>query len=87
MLFGTQKVILHPNKPPTLLLLYAITNENIVKSMQVDGLLSASKTSAETSSNNSVRHTLLSLIDLGIYCHFLLGQLSTTCSNSTEVAQ
>ena len=40
------------------LLLYAITNENTVKLMQVDRLPSASKTSsAETRSNNSGRYT------------------------------
>ena len=47
-------VKLHTNKPPTFLLLCAITNEETVKLMQVDWLLSASKTSpAETLSNNS----------------------------------
>ena len=58
--FGTQKVKQHPNKPPTFLLLYAITNEKTVKLMQIDRLLFASKTSpAETRSNNSGRYTLL----------------------------
>ena len=51
---GTQKVKLNPNKPPTFLLLYAITNEKTVKLTQIDRLLSASKTSpSETRSNNS----------------------------------
>ena len=51
---------IHPNKPPTFLLLYAITNEKTGKLMQVDRLLSASKTSpAETCSYNSRRYTLL----------------------------
>ena len=58
--FGTKKVTLHPNKPPTFLILYAITNEKTVKLMQVDRLLFASKTSpAETRSSNSGRYTLL----------------------------
>ena len=63
--FGESKVLvwdtkrtLHSNKPPTFLLLYAITNETTVKFMQLDRLLSASKTSpAETRSNNSGRYT------------------------------
>ena len=59
----TQKVKLHPNKPPPFLLLCAITNEKTVKLMQRDRLLFASKTwPAETSSNNSRRYTLLSHI-------------------------
>ena len=54
------KVKLHRNKPPTFLLLYAITNGKTVKLMQVDRLLSASKTSpAETRYSNSGRYTLL----------------------------
>ena len=54
----TQKVKLHPNKQPTFLLLYAITDEKTIKLMQ--GLLSTSKSSpAEIRSNNSVRYTLL----------------------------
>ena len=58
--FGTQKVTLHSNKPTTFLLLYAITNEKSVKLMQIDRLLSASKTSpAETRSNNSGWYTFL----------------------------
>ena len=60
VLVWTQKVKLHPNKPPTFLLLYAITDEKTVKLMQVDRVLSASKTSpAETCSYNSRRYTLL----------------------------
>ena len=52
--FWTQKLALHPNKPPTFLLLYAITNEKTVKLMQIGRLQSASATSpAETRSNNS----------------------------------
>ena len=58
--FGTQKVKLHPNKPPTFLLLYAITNEKTVKLMQLDRLLFASRIFlAETRSNNSGRYTFL----------------------------
>ena len=45
--FGTQNVKLHPNKPPTFLLLYPITNEKPVKLMQLNRLLSASKTSPQ----------------------------------------
>ena len=57
--FGTHKIKLHANKPPTFLLLYVITNEKTVKLMQPDRLISASKTSpAETRSNNSGRYTL-----------------------------
>ena len=69
-----RKVKLHPNKPPSFLLLCAITNEKTVKLIQLDRLLSASKTSpAETRSNNSrsrprytllkshIRYTLLSI--------------------------
>ena len=41
--FWKQKVKLHPNRQPTFLLLYAITNEKTVKLMQVDRLLSAPK--------------------------------------------
>ena len=41
--FVTQKVKLHPNKPPTFLLLDANTNKKTVKLMQVDRLLSASR--------------------------------------------
>ena len=56
----TPKVTLHPNKAPTFLLLHAITNEKTVKLMQIDRLLSASKTfSAETRSSNSGRYTLI----------------------------
>ena len=63
--FGTQKVTLHRNKPPSFLLLYVITNEKTVKLMQIDRLLPISKTSpAETRSNNSGRYNL-SLIYLG----------------------
>ena len=46
MLVWDKKVTLHPNKAPTFLLIYAITNEKTVKLMQVDRLLSASKTSS-----------------------------------------
>ena len=50
------KVKLHPNKS-SFLLLYAITNEKTGKLMQVDRLLSTSKTTtAETHSNNSGRY-------------------------------
>ena len=45
LVWDKKKVKLHPNKPPMFLLLYAITNENTVKLMQLDRLLSASKTS------------------------------------------
>ena len=58
--FGTQKVKLHANEAPTFLLLCAITNEKTVKFMQIDRLLSTSKTSpSERRSNNSGRYTLL----------------------------
>ena len=58
VLFWTQKLTLHPNKLPTFLLLYSITNEKTVKLMPIDRLLSASKTSpAETRSSNSGRYT------------------------------
>ena len=77
--FATQKVTLHPNKSPTLLLFYAITNEKTVKLMQVDRLLSASKTSpAETRSNNSGRYTLLK-------SHIPLAGLRAPISNNNEI--
>ena len=37
--FATQKVKLHPNKPLTFLLLYALINEKTVKLMQIDKFL------------------------------------------------
>ena len=51
---------------PTFLLLYAITNDKTIKLMQINRLLSASKTSpAETRSNTLVGIAHLSLIYLG----------------------
>ena len=62
---GTQKVKLHPNKPPTFLLSYAITNEKTVKFMQVDRLLSASKTSlADFSSRRLLIYNILNISNL-----------------------
>ena len=80
--FGTQKVTLHPNKSPKLSLLYAITNEKTVKLMQVDRLLSASKTyPAETRSNNSGRYPLLKSHIHWVYRPELLAPVPITLVN------
>ena len=60
VLVWNTKVTLYPNKPPTFLILSAITNEKTIKLIQVDGLLFASKTSpTKTRSNNYGRYVYL----------------------------
>ena len=58
--WDTKSNIIHSNKAPTFLLLYAIKKEKTIKLMQIDWLLFAYKTSpAETLSNDCGWYTLL----------------------------